>query len=536
MTLPEEQSRYVYNGPYSVGNTAPIPFTYDEPEHVKALRGTIPLEINVDYSVMGQNVTMLVPIASAEKLVIYRETPLDNDAEFPQEAGFDSEKINDAIDKLTMQNQEQEEALDRALKLPLDAPTAIKNIDLPLPEANKGLKWNEDGTALVNTKYDTDAIADMAREYAETAIEQAGVATQQAANAAASAELASQKAAETAALAEDAVQEIAEAVADALSETESVKNAAQEAINTAKDSAITDINDAAQGAVASVTEGIDEAKEQAISEVEASGADTIALAQSWAIGDKAERPEGSAKWWAEQTAQLVQGDGYTKLEVDNLLSQKEDNFSINNTLIMSEARVLGVNTTTLEGTFPTKEEVTSEISTALEAKQDKLIAGSGIAIAEDGKTITADMSTVDAYTKAQTNSLLDAKQNKLVAGANITISEENVISSTGGVSDAYTKAETDNLLNGKQNTLVPGTNISITGSTIACTLDTYNRTEIQGLIATKQNALTAGDYITISGNTISATPEDMIKTFDQITWNGMDDSEKNAIKLALIYE
>ena len=339
MTLPEEQSRYVYNGPYAVGNTAPIPFTYDEPEHVKALRGTIPLEINVDYSVMGQNVTMLVPIASAEKLVIYRETPLDNDAEFPQEAGFDSEKINDAIDKLTMQNQEQEEALDRALKLPLDAPTAIKNIDLPLPEANKGLKWNEDGTALVNTKYDTDAIADMAREYAETAIEQAGVATQQAANAAASAELASQKAAETAALAEEAVQEIAEAVADALSETESVKNAAQEAINSAKDTAITDINDAAQGAVASVTEGIDAAKEQAISEVEASGADTIALAQSWAIGDKTERPEGSAKWWAEQTAQLVQGDGYTKLEVDNLLSQKEDNFAINNTLSMSEARV-----------------------------------------------------------------------------------------------------------------------------------------------------------------------------------------------------
>ncbi len=40
--------------------------------------------------------------------------------------------------------------------------------------------------------------------------------------------------------------------------------------------------------------------------------------------------------------------------------------------------------------------------------------------------------TVDAYTKAETDTKLDAKQDKLTAGTGITIDENNVISSTGG--------------------------------------------------------------------------------------------------------
>ena len=150
MTISEEQTRYVYKGPYAIGDTAPIPFTYSEPEHVKALRDTTALELNVEFSVLGQNVTMLTPIASAESLVIYRETPMDNDAGFPQEGAFDSDKSNNAIDKLTRQNQEQEEAIGRALKLPIDSPVTITDINLPIPEANKGLKWDEEGKSLIN--------------------------------------------------------------------------------------------------------------------------------------------------------------------------------------------------------------------------------------------------------------------------------------------------------------------------------------------------------------------------------------------------
>ena len=53
--------------------------------------------------------------------------------------------------------------------------------------------------------------------------------------------------------------------------------------------------------------------------------------------------------------------------------------------------------------------------------------------------------------KFATKTELNSKQDKLVAGDNITIIN-NVISATGGggVIDAYTKAETNTLLNGKQ--------------------------------------------------------------------------------------
>lgn len=535
MTLPEEQSRYVYKGPYSVGDTAPIPFTYAEPEHVKALRDNRALELNVEYSVMGQNVTMLVPIASAENLVIYRETPLDNDAEFPQEAAFNSEKINNVIDKLTMQNQEQEEALGRALKLPIDAPTDIKNLDLPLPEPNKGLKWNEEGNGLVNTKYDTDAIGDLAKEQADIATQQAAIATTKANEAAASAALAAQKAEETAATAEEAIQNIKDEVTNAISQTEEVKEAAQQAIKDAKDAAVEEVNNTASTALSDLEAEITEAKDQAIAEVEESSVEVIAEARKWAIGTKEECPEGSAEWWAKQAAQVAQGEAYTKLETDALLAAKADKFTVGNTLTLSEEKVLGVNIEEINKTFPTKTEVAGQITAASSTKQDVLTAGAGIKI--EGTTISADVSSVDAYTKSETNNLLAAKQNKLIAGSNIAIDPEtNTISATGGAGDAYSKEETNTLLQGKQDRLIAGTGINIDGSTISSTIDTYNRTEIQGLIDTKQNKLTAGNYIQISGNTISATPEDMIQTFSEIDWNGLDEGEKAKIKLALIYE
>ena len=161
MTIPEQQVRYVYDGPYNIGDTAPIPFNYMEESHVKAARGETVLEFNVDYTVLGQNVTLRTNILAGEKLVIFRDTPLDNDAEFPQESAFDSAKINDSIDKLTMQNQEQEEELDRCIKFPIDSSEDLKDITFPTPDADKCIKWNEDGTKLINSKYDPDALADL---------------------------------------------------------------------------------------------------------------------------------------------------------------------------------------------------------------------------------------------------------------------------------------------------------------------------------------------------------------------------------------
>lgn len=76
------------------------------------------------------------------------------------------------------------------------------------------------------------------------------------------------------------------------------------------------------------------------------------------------------------------------------------------------------------------EENASDITALEGSKQDKLIAGDNITI--QGNVISAS-SSVDAYTKAETDALLDEKQDVLTAGAGISISEQNVISATAGI-------------------------------------------------------------------------------------------------------
>lgn len=179
MLIDEENIRVQYDStaesPIMEGDPLPFPFRYIEKEQIKAmlLDGT-ELVFEEDYTVgypeeekpEGEDeasvsadttvVIMKIDIPIGETITLYRETALDQTSEFPQEARFSSRKIEDALDKLTMQNQEQREALARALKLPLTAPIDVTDLALPNPEPNKSVKWNADGTALVNTNFDPD--------------------------------------------------------------------------------------------------------------------------------------------------------------------------------------------------------------------------------------------------------------------------------------------------------------------------------------------------------------------------------------------
>ena len=185
MTISEEQVRYVYAGPYSAGDIAPVPFTYLDTTTVKAYLDETMLVQNVDYSVSGHNVTFLRDIPAESTVVILRDSPLDNNAEFPQEAEFDSEKINDAIDKLTMIVQEQEDALGRALQIPISSGFAVVTPDLDIsPSAGKALKWNSSGTAIINSTYDVDSVGALCVEQAAAATAAASDATQEAQEAA----------------------------------------------------------------------------------------------------------------------------------------------------------------------------------------------------------------------------------------------------------------------------------------------------------------------------------------------------------------
>lgn len=240
MTIPVEQTRYIYKGPYSIGDTIPIPFSYSNDTDVKLYLDDSPLEINVGYGVTGQNINVLTNIGSGTKVVVQRETPLDNDAEFPQEADFDSEKINNAIDKVTRQNQEQDEILSRAIKMPVDTDKELlKGITFPSPNPNKAIQWNSSGTNLTNSVYGIDDLTNKVDE------------------------------------ALGKVDGIIDDVSMSLEEIQRLESSSQGWANTSR---------------------------------------------SWAVGTDAERPEGSAKWWAQQTAQTVQMDSYTKAEVDRMIN------------------------------------------------------------------------------------------------------------------------------------------------------------------------------------------------------------------------
>ena len=182
----------------------PITFPYIERQYVKCMVGDELLVYNIDYQVpafdqesLDDNelyLTLLITPTVGDIITIYRETPLDQQAEFPQEAKFSSQKITEALDKLTHQQQEQQDDLATCLRLSKNIPVDF-NTELPAPAANQVIQWNEDGTQLINydlrgeiqaidTKADTAiSTANTAESKADTAISTANAASTSASNA-----------------------------------------------------------------------------------------------------------------------------------------------------------------------------------------------------------------------------------------------------------------------------------------------------------------------------------------------------------------
>lgn len=147
----------------------PITFPYIERPYVKCMINDMVLTYNVHYSIPPFDAEALeedelyltllitptsnlgdgVTVSAGDKITIYRATPLDQQSEFPQTAKFSSQKIMEALDKLTHQQQEQQDDLSICLKVSKNIPVGF-NTSLPAPEAGKFLKWNEDGTAIIN--------------------------------------------------------------------------------------------------------------------------------------------------------------------------------------------------------------------------------------------------------------------------------------------------------------------------------------------------------------------------------------------------
>ena len=151
MTVQENITKVTVTGPLAVGDIIPIPFQYINEDDIKVEVDGSAYIYNVDYEVTLQNVEIKTPIERSVSVTVYRDTPLDQQAELPQNNKFNSAKINEALDKLCMIQQEHREELDRCLRVAIDTASQFDGL-LPSPSSGKALMWDTEGE-IVNTPF-----------------------------------------------------------------------------------------------------------------------------------------------------------------------------------------------------------------------------------------------------------------------------------------------------------------------------------------------------------------------------------------------
>ena len=227
MTVQENlEPKKVVVGPFAADDVIPITFEYTNKEDIKVdVNGTL-YTYNTDYEVLLQNVIIKTAVESAVPVTVYRDTPLDQQAEFPQNNKFNSAKLNEALDKLCMQQQEQQETIDRSMRVPISVEVENFNPEIPTPVAGRTFRIKDDLSGFEYSQYDPDQAYLDTEEFKNQAGSYATAAQTSATNAASSANIASQKANEAAASATTATEQASIATA----KTEEVYITYQEAM------------------------------------------------------------------------------------------------------------------------------------------------------------------------------------------------------------------------------------------------------------------------------------------------------------------
>ena len=106
------------------------------------------LALTTDYTVNSTltTVTLNSALVTNQKATVTIDVPLTQGNVYKNTSALNSATVEDALDKLTLQNKQQAELLDRAITLPVDS--SLSSIDFPDPGADKYIKWNSAGTAL----------------------------------------------------------------------------------------------------------------------------------------------------------------------------------------------------------------------------------------------------------------------------------------------------------------------------------------------------------------------------------------------------
>lgn len=159
MTVSTTESRIGYNGN---GATTVFAFPYRFLVNtdlvvtlVRADTTQVVQTLNTDYTVTGAGddaggtVTMVVPPATGQQLVIVRDVPLTQETDYISGDPFPAETHERALDKLTMISQRLNNLISRSIRLS-DADLLVTSTILPAPSPGSSLIWNLTGTGLVN--------------------------------------------------------------------------------------------------------------------------------------------------------------------------------------------------------------------------------------------------------------------------------------------------------------------------------------------------------------------------------------------------
>jgi hypothetical protein len=106
------------------------------------------LVLNTDYTVNSTNttVTLTTGLVSGETATVSLDVEVTQGTEFKNSSALNSETVEDALDKLTLQNKEQADRLSKSILLRNDS--SLSDITFPSPGADEFIKWNAAGTAL----------------------------------------------------------------------------------------------------------------------------------------------------------------------------------------------------------------------------------------------------------------------------------------------------------------------------------------------------------------------------------------------------
>jgi len=147
----EEVIRNTYMGPIAITTPNPITFSFDQKEDVRVFKvqadGTKTiLAYGTGYTVDDtQNVFLISPILAGDSITVYRVSVYDQQRDFVEDGRYRVVEVEKALDKLTMQNQEQQDAINRSLALALNTPIGF-SAELPPPTAGRAVCFNADAT------------------------------------------------------------------------------------------------------------------------------------------------------------------------------------------------------------------------------------------------------------------------------------------------------------------------------------------------------------------------------------------------------